>query len=91
MISMSYAFRISASAVLNIIYETCIAIWDCLSETVLFKPSEESWLKIAKDFEEKWQLPHRVGAVDGKHVVIHASTHSGSTFYNYKGTHNMFC
>lgn len=89
MISMSYAFRISASAVSNIIYETCNAIWDCLSETELFKPSEESWLEIAKDFEEKWQLPHCVGALDGKHVVIQAPTHSGSTFYNYKGTHSI--
>ena len=34
----------------------------------------------------KWQFPHRLGAVDGKHVVMMKPWKSGSLYYNYKGT-----
>ncbi|KAJ8913890.1 hypothetical protein NQ315_005687 [Exocentrus adspersus] len=89
MVSISYAFRIAPTTITHIIYETCNAIWDCLADSVLLKPDEESWLNIAKEFEERWQLPHCVGAIDGKHVSIQAPAHSGSTYYNYKGSHSI--
>lgn len=70
MISLSYAFRIAPCTVSVIVRETCNAIWDCLNEQVLLTPKTESWMRIAQDFEAKWQLPHCVGAIDGKHVII---------------------
>ena len=30
--------------------------------------SKEKWFSVAKDFEEKWQFPNWVGAIDGNHV-----------------------
>lgn len=74
MVSISYAFRIGTSTLSNVINETCNVIWDCLHEDVLLTPSETAWVKLAKDFIEKWQLPHCVGALDGKHVVIQVCT-----------------
>ena len=34
----------------------------------------------------KWQFPHCLGAVDGKHVVMMKPWKFGSLYYNYKGT-----
>jgi len=28
------------------------------------------WLAVANDFEQKWNYPHVIGAIDGKHVVL---------------------
>lgn len=51
--------------------------------------SREEWKQIAQDFERKWNFPHCLGAVDGKHVRIIPPPGSGSFFYNYKGYHSM--
>ena len=45
----------------------------------------DDWKNIAKDFFEIWNLPHCIGAIDGKHVRIKALINSGSLYYNYKG------
>lgn len=57
---------------------------------ILQTPStEEEWKVIAVKFEDMWNFPHCIGAVDGKHVVMSAPSNSGSTFYNYNGTHSI--
>lgn len=86
---MSYLHRIGKSTVSNVIRETCNQLWLCLKNVVLRQPTQQQWLKIANDFEQQWQFPNCIGALDGKHVVILAPPHSGSSFYNYKGAHSI--
>lgn len=54
-----------------------------------FPQNTVEWLKISKDFEEIWQFPHTVGALDGKHIRIKKPDNEGSMFYNYKGFHSI--
>jgi hypothetical protein len=44
----------------------------------------EKWLEISREFDQQWNFPHCLGAIDGKHVVLQAPIGSGSEYFNYK-------
>lgn len=54
----------------KIVLETCEAICIALKDQLFPQLTEDRWKKIAKTFEEKWNFPNCIGAIDGKHVVI---------------------
>ncbi|XP_045123980.1 uncharacterized protein LOC123511938 isoform X2 [Portunus trituberculatus] len=54
------------------------------------KPSSEAeWRIVANDFETRWNFPHCLGSIDGKHIQMIAPAHSGSLYYNYKNTFSI--
>ncbi|KAG1713960.1 Protein ANTAGONIST OF LIKE HETEROCHROMATIN PROTEIN 1 [Nymphon striatum] len=83
--SISFAYRCGRSTVSTIIRETNQAIWDALQGQYLRKPNAEEWQSIAKLFDDRWNFPNCIGAIDGKHVTIQAPPCSGSDYFNYKG------
>ncbi|KAJ8971034.1 hypothetical protein NQ317_013968 [Molorchus minor] len=70
MTSLSYTFRIGLNIVSQIISETCTEIWNCLKYFVLAVPTDDTWREFAEGFKLKWNFPHCVGAIDGKHIII---------------------
>ena len=47
------------------------AIFQALAGEYLHPTSStEEWENIARNFQETWNLPHVVGATDGKHIRI---------------------
>ncbi|XP_018360040.1 PREDICTED: putative nuclease HARBI1 [Trachymyrmex cornetzi] len=89
MTSLSYAYRIAQCTLSHIIPETCEQIWLALKDRVLINATQNNWRKVAEDFERICQFPHCIGAIDGKHVIIQAPPRSGSSYYNYKGSHSI--
>ena len=67
--SLAFSYRIGRNTVSNIISETCDDIYQALKDDYLCCPATaEQWEHIAIQFEEKWNFPHVVGALAGKHV-----------------------
>ena len=79
------SFRVGQSTVVSIVAEVSDAIWERLAPELMPVPKKDDWKAIADVFAERWNFPHCVGALDGKHIAIRAPKRSGSLFHNYKG------
>lgn len=64
----------------NIITKVSSAIWRNMQPIYLPEPTLDIWKKNAVDFQNIWQMPNTVGAIDGKHVTIKKPINSGSSF-----------
>ena len=61
----------------------CNAIYSVLQTYISVPTSTDDWLSIEATFK-KWNFPHVLGAVDGKHIAIKKPAKSGSVYFNYK-------
>ena len=81
-VSMYSQFLVSSSAICKMIVPVCQAIQRRYVDEVFKTPTtEEEWLQVAKDFEDRWQVPHALGALDGKHFRIRCPPKTGSLYY----------
>ncbi|XP_034064075.1 protein ANTAGONIST OF LIKE HETEROCHROMATIN PROTEIN 1-like [Gymnodraco acuticeps] len=87
--TIAFSYRVGHATVAVIVREVAGAIWTALVEETMPVPQTEDWRAIAAGFQERWNFPNCVGAIDGKHVVIQAPANSGSLYFNYKSTHSL--
>ncbi|XP_047517486.1 protein ANTAGONIST OF LIKE HETEROCHROMATIN PROTEIN 1-like [Pieris napi] len=87
--SLSYTFRVSKQLISKIIPDVCQELINSLAGYVKVPSSEQEWKQISREFEIRWNFPHCIGAIDGKHVMIVAPNNSGSEYYNYKNQFSM--
>ena len=88
--SLHFQFRIGKSTISYAVREVCQAIYQKLGEKYLSTPRDETkWEEIANEFENGWQFPNCIGAIDEKHLVMQPPTGSGSHYFNYKHTHSV--
>ena len=88
--SLCFQFRISVSAISYIVKQVCKAIYEHLEPEYLKVPeTNEEWLEVAARYEEKWNYPNCLGAIDGKHIIMQPPPNAGSHYYNYKNTNSI--
>ena len=88
--SLQYQFRISRTAISEIVIETCYEIINSLGRKYLKTPSsEEEWLQVSEMFESRWNFPNGLGAIDGKRIVIQQPPNSGSHYFDYEGNNSL--
>ena len=68
----------------------CEAIVATLADEVFDCPTTPQGWKTKSDlFLSRWQLPHCLGALDGKHIAIKCPPGGGSEYFNYKKFHSI--
>ncbi|GFO47250.1 protein antagonist of like heterochromatin protein 1 [Plakobranchus ocellatus] len=88
--SLATQYRVGVTTLSRIVPEVCETIWVTLQEHFMsFPKSAVEWEEKAVSYQQRWDYPHCVGAIDGKHVVIEAPANSGSLYYNYKHSFSM--
>lgn len=82
--SLGLTFRINDYTVGKCVSLVVDAIWNNFYQQHLPVPDHRMLVEIATGFQERWNFPHAVGCLDGKHIRILCPKKSGTMFYNYK-------
>lgn len=72
------------STISTLVKSTVELLWNELQPLHMPTPTEEMFVEISKKFNEVWNFPNCIGAIDGKHIRIISPSHSGTMYYNYK-------
>lgn len=67
---LSFAFRGTTNTVSKIVAETFQAIWSGLKDAVFSECTENMQIQTAKEFQDIWDFPNCIGAIDGKHIEL---------------------
>ena len=82
---MQYAWQVPHNSISKVVREVCEAIVEEYLEEQLGMPeTEQEWRAIAEGWYRRWNFPHTIGAIDGKHIACKQPRNSGSLYWNYK-------
>ena len=71
---MQYAWRVPQNTICFAVKEVCQAIVEEYKDELMTCPTSlDGWRKIAGDIYSKWNFPHCLGALNGKHVAMKES------------------
>ncbi|XP_066969239.1 uncharacterized protein [Macrobrachium rosenbergii] len=90
--SLQYSFQVAHNTISCIEpeTETCRAIFAAYRDEELQVPqTPEAWQEVARGFEERWNFPHVIGAIDGKHIRLRNPSRGGMHYFDYKKFYSM--
>ena len=83
--SLSCQFRVGRSTISKFLPEVCRAIQDEFTREYLRCPTTpDEWKELEREFGIRWNVPHALGALDGKHVALKKPKNTGALYHNYK-------
>jgi hypothetical protein len=83
---MQYGWRVPHNTISLVVREVCEAIIMEYSDEMLSPPQTVAqWRQITENWYNRWNFPHVIGAIDGKHIACKAPANTGSDYFNYKG------
>ena len=81
--SLQYQWRVGRTTIVKFVPKVCKAILHEFQKEYLICPTvPEDWKSIEEKFRNRWNVPHAVGALDGKHIAIRKPWKSGSEYFN---------
>ena len=83
--SLSCQFRVGRSTISKFLPKVCRAIQDEFTREYLRCPTPDEWKELEREFRIRWNVPHALGALDGKHVALKKPKNTGALYHNYKG------
>ena len=84
--SLCYQFRVGRSTISKFLPEVCRAIQDEFTREYLRCPiTTDEWQELEREFRIRWNVPHALGALDGKHVALKKAKNFVALYHNYKG------
>ena len=84
--SLQYQWRVGRTTIFKFAPQVCKAILKEFQQEYLVCPTDpEDWKKIEERFRNRWNFPHAVRALDGKHIAIKKPKKSGSEYFNCEG------
>ena len=77
--SLSCQFRVGRSTISKFLPEVCRAIQDEFTREYLKCPTTpDEWKELEREFRIRWNVPHALGALDGKHVALKKPQNTGA-------------
>ena len=87
--TLMFQFKISRARISEAVIEVSEAIVKALNDYLNTPKSEAEWIQISRKFNQRWNFPNGIGAIDGKHIVMQQPGLSGSHYRNYKGSDSI--
>ena len=79
--SLSCQFRVGRSTISKFLPEVCRAIQVEFTRVSYYS----EWKELKRELRIRWNVPHALGALEGKHVALKKPKNTGTLFHNYKG------
>lgn len=87
--TIAHLFGVGQTSVWTWVQDFCAAAETLLVPEQIRIPDESTFSEMAASNECRWGLPQSVGAIDGSHIPIIASTNYHTDSFNRKGWHSI--
>ncbi|XP_060761383.1 uncharacterized protein LOC132871280 [Neoarius graeffei] len=87
--SVGHLFGVSIPSVCRCVQDFCAAAQALLVPELIRFPNQEKFAEMSAYYENRWGLPHCVGAIDGSHIPIIAPQEYHCDYFNRKGWHSI--